>query len=209
MIEYFKTMKSKSKFIVILLLLLLAMPMQAQYADELPTKETRLKKFKDYSGKGFLNVISLGYTFSFHDTTHLVSASILDFRAGMFGMSPLAVEMSVKPLEYKFIYKPSIRLYVPLAKCFSFVPYAGVMMDATGLGLYLIPNYKYDFYHEFFMNAFAGVAFNLSAIKNMPLEIKLEYRHPITQCSYAPTDFYPRGLYLSTQLYIGKSFKNK
>jgi hypothetical protein len=59
------------------------------------------------------------------------------------------------------------------------------------------------------MNAFAGVAFNLSAIKNMPLEIKLEYRHPITQCSYAPTDFYPRGLYLSTQLYIGKSFKNK
>ena len=207
MLDFFKTMKAKSKFIVILFLFLVALPIQANTYEDSPTKETRLKKFKDYSGKSFMSVVSLGYTYSFRDTSHLVSASLFDFRAGMFGMSPLAVELSVCPMKRKVVYKPSIRLYVPLAKCFTFVPYAGVMMDATYLGNYLIPNYGYDYYNEFFMNAFAGVAFNLSAIKSMPLEIKLEYRHPIEQRTYC--DFYARGLYLSTQLYIGKAFKNK
>jgi hypothetical protein len=199
-------MKVKCKFIVILLLFFVALPIQADTYEYTPTRETRLKKFKDYSGKSFMSVVSLGYTYSFRDTSHLVSASLFDFRAGLFGMSPLAVEMSVSPRRQKVVYKPSIRLYVPLAKCFTFVPYAGVLVDATCLGNYLIPDYSYDFYHEFFMNAFAGVAFNLSVIKSLPMEIKLEYRHPIKQVTYS--DYYARGLYLSTQLYIGKAFVN-
>ena len=160
-----------------------------------------LQRYYNYSGKSFVNYFSLGATYSFADHHVLMSASLLDFRAGLFGMSPLAVEMSVRPFVDCIAYKPSLRVYVPVTKNLAVVPYGGVLVDASAL---TSPKGSYIPERDFYMNGFAGLALHLSAARRVPVELKAEYRFPIKQLSSA--EFYPPGFYLSTQIYISKPF---
>jgi hypothetical protein len=134
-----------------------------------------------------------------------MTISLLDFRSGLFGMSPLAVEMAVTPHLSHFVYKPAVKLYLPLANCLSIVAYAGVLVDASYLGTCIWRDYEYVYNRDFFLNGYCGVAVNLSALRRMPMEVKLEYRFPVPQLSYS--EYYSSGLYLSAQLYLGSAFR--
>jgi hypothetical protein len=160
-----------------------------------------LKRYYDYSGRSSLAFISLGATYSFVDERVLMTASILDFRAGLFGMSPLAVEMSVYPFQTYVAYKPAVRLYIPLAKNFAVAPYGGVLVDASSL---FMPRDAYVFERDFYMNGYAGLALHLSALRRLPMELTAEYRFPIKQLTYS--ERYLPGIYVSAHFYLGRSF---
>jgi hypothetical protein len=164
-------------------------------------KSTLLKRYYDYSGRSSLAYISLGATYSFVDQRVLMTASILDFRAGLFGMSPLAVEMSVYPFQTYVAYKPAVRLYIPLAKNFAVAPYGGVLVDASSL---FMPRDAYVFERDFYMNGYAGLALHLSALRRLPMELTAEYRFPIKQLTYS--ERYLPGIYVSAHFYLGRSF---
>ncbi len=164
-------------------------------------KSTLLKRYYDYSGRSSLAFISLGATYSFVDERVLMTASILDFRAGLFGMSPLAVEMSVYPFQTYVAYKPAVRLYIPLAKNFAVAPYGGVLVDASSL---FMPRDAYVFERDFYMNGYAGLALHLSALRRLPMELTAEYRFPIKQLTYS--ERYLPGIYVSAHFYLGRSF---
>lgn len=170
-------------------------------------KEPLRKRFYNYSGYSSLSYLSVGYTYSFIDKHHLITTSLFDFRAALFGMSPLAVEFSVSPLQKKLIYKPSVRVYIPIAKCLSIAPYIGLLVDASYLGKYVNESYEYNYESDFFMDMYAGLALHLTAAKNVPIEVKAEYRHPIKKAMQG--DFYPQGIYVSTQMYIGSIFNKR
>ena len=166
-----------------------------------------LTNFYDYSGKHAINVFSVGYTYSCIDNSHLINASLLDFRTTLFGASLLNTELSVSPFNKRFSYKPQVRVYVPIVKCLSVVPYGGAEIDASYLGKYLDKNYSYDPKNDFYVNVIGGVALNLSAAKHVPMEIKVEYRHPVvSSTSVAPNS---GGFYVGAQIYFSKIYGNK
>lgn len=162
--------------------------------------------FYNYSGKSFLSVIGLGYTYSFINRSHLVNASVLDFRTGLFGMSPICAEMVVSPYRLSVAYRPTINLYIPLGKNTAIVPYAGTVVDATGLGKYIVKDFSYSMNDDFYVGAVAGIGFHLSVVRWLPMQIRAEYRHPIINTQ---SPFNQKSLYLSVQIYIGKYFQNK
>jgi hypothetical protein len=173
--------------------------------NKLTSKTSLRDRYYTYSGRSTLSYLGLGCTYSFADTVHLMTISLLDFRSGLFGMSPLAVEMAVTPHLSHFVYKPAVKLYLPLANCLSVVAYAGVLVDASYLGTCIWRDYEYVYNRDFFLNGYCGVAVNLSALRRMPMEVKLEYRFPVPQLSYS--EYYSSGLYLSAQLYLGSAFR--
>ena len=164
-------------------------------------------RFYDYSGYNALHFFTIGYTYSFVDHRHLVNASLMDFRLACIGLSPLCAEVSVSPWDKRVAYKPSLRIYLPAAKCFAFVPYGGVALDASALGQYLVKGYDYDKDRDFYLSAVAGLAFHLSAAPYVPIELRVEYRHPIITPS--GTNMYSQGVYLGAQLYFGKIWDRK
>ncbi len=166
-----------------------------------------LNRYFNRSGFSSLSYLSLGYTYSFMDGHHLVNASILDFRASLVGASLLNVEMAVSPFNKRFAYKPSIRIYIPVAPCLSLVPYGGAEIDASYVGQYLDKNYTYDETTDFYINAVGGVALNLTAAKHVPMEIKVEYRHPVLERTNGA--LHMKGIYLGAQIYFGSVFKKK
>lgn len=164
------------------------------------------QSFYNYSGKSFLSVLGLGYTYSFINQSHLVNASILDFRTGLFGMSPICAEMVVSPYQLSVAYRPTLSLYIPLGKNTAIVPYAGTAVDATGLGKYIVKDFAYSMDNDFYVGAIVGLGFHLSAVRWLPLQIRAEYRHPIINTQ---SPFNQKSLYLSAQISIGKYFQNK
>lgn len=162
--------------------------------------------FYNYSGKSFLSVLRLGYTYSFINQSHLVNASILDFRTGLFGMSPICAEMVVSPYLLSVAYRPTLSIYIPLGKNTAIVPYAGTAVDATGLGKYIVKDFAYSMDNDFYVGAIVGIGFHLSAVRWLPLQICAEYRHPIINTR---SPFNQKSLYLSAQISIGKYFQNK
>lgn len=174
---------------------------------ELNNGSNFLDRYFDYSGYSFLGIISAGYTYSFIDNRHLLTASILDFRTTLFGASPMAVEMSISPWDTRVAYKPTIRVYIPATKLFSIAPYAGTTVDMSGIGKFFAKGYDYNKSRDFYVNAIAGVALNVSVLKHVPFEIKAEYRHPII--SPTRVNLNSKGFYLSAQIYIGCPIRKK
>jgi len=170
-------------------------------------KQNAYHRYLDYSGRSTLSYLSVGYTYSFMGGNHLMTFSTLDFRVWLLGFSLLSAELSVSPLDTRVAYKPSFRIYLPVAKCFALVPYAGAAVDMSALGMYVNPNSTYDKARDFYFSATVGLAFNLSAAKHVPLDVKVEYRHPII----TPTNgtLSPQGVYLGAQIYFGSVFGNK
>jgi hypothetical protein len=164
-------------------------------------------KFFDYSGMYALRYFSAGYMYYFIGQQHLVNASILDFRLSVVGVSPLCVEMSISPWDTRVTYKPSLQIYFPVAKCFSLVPYAGVAVDASYIGPFFNKNYVYDKDKDFHMAAIGGIALDLSAMKHVPIQVKVEYRHPLIEPVIGSTNL--TGLYLGAQIQFGSIFDKK
>ena len=155
---------------------------------------------------------------------HFINFDILEWRAKMFGMSLLNFEMgentqsSTLPQFQRggktddaleeatrrtmwFAYKPSAKIYIPIAKWLAIEMYGGIEVDVTGVwskinsGYYksqLIPQQNY------FVGAFGGLGFQLTGTPVIPLEIKAEYRNPIK----GNTAIAPQGVYLSAQLHM-------
>lgn len=176
-----------------------------------PMKENHssswLNRFYDYSGFSSLSYISAGYMYSCMDGSHLVNASLLDFRASLFSASLLNVEMAVSPFNKRFAYKPNIRIYIPIAKCLSLVPYGGAEIDASYIGKYFDKNYAYDVDNDFYINAVGGIALNLTAARHVPIEIKVEYRHPVLERTAGALN--TKGVYVGAQIYFGSVFEKR
>ncbi len=170
-------------------------------------RQTVFTRFYDHSGYYTLRYFTMGYTYSFVDHRHMVNASLMDFRLACVGFSPLCAEVSASPWDKRVAYKPTVRIYLPAAKCFAFVPYGGVALDATYLGQYLVKNYDYDKDRDFYLSAVAGLAFHLSAAAYVPMDVKVEYRHPII----TPTSggLHSQGVYIGAQLYFGSIWDKK
>ena len=170
-------------------------------------KQNAYHRYLDHSGRSTLSYLSVGYTYSFMGGQHLMTFSTLDFRVWLFGFSLLSAELCVAPLDTRVAYKPSFRIYIPVAKSFALVPYAGAAVDMTALGMYVNPNSTYDMSRDFYCSATVGLAFNLSAAKHVPFDFKVEYRHPIIM----PTNgsLSPQGIYLGAQIYFASVFGNK
>lgn len=165
--------------------------------------EGLLSRYYEHNGRYYLSFFSAGYTYSFIDRQHLLTLSLLDFRTALFGFSPLAAELTILPWDETVSYKPSVRLYIPLAKNFAIVPYASAAIDVSYLGKYFVKDHDYNMSRDFHATAIAGVALNFSALTHMPVEIKAEYRHPIVIPAYG--EYHSRGAYIGVQIYFGKS----
>lgn len=180
-------------------------PNQSEQKEQSQKKRpTLLSRYFDYSGRKILSYLSMGYTYSCMSNAHMVNASLLDFRVTLFGASLLNAEMSVSPFNKRFAYIPMIRLYIPVAKCFSIVPYGGAEIDASYVAKYIDKNYSYDVDKDFYVNVVGGLAFNLTIMKHVPIEIKAEYRHP----ALVPTAgcLNPQGVYVGSQIYFAQVF---
>ena len=160
-------------------------------------------RYFDYSGFSSISYLTLGYTYSFMDNRHWLNASLFDFRITAVGLSLLSMEMSVSPWDTRVFYRPTARIYVPVIDYLAIVPYGGVSMDTGAVGKLLNPNSTYNPQQDFTMAVIAGAGVNLSILKRMPIELKVEYRHPVinpTAC------LCPQGIYLGAQLYFGSTF---
>ena len=170
-----------------------------------PEKRSWLQRYFDYSGFSSLSYFSAGYMYSCMGGNHLVNVSLLDFRASLFSASLLNAEMSVSPFNKRFAYKPNIRIYIPIHKCMALVPYGGAEIDASYIAQYLDNNYPaYNVDNDFYINAIGGVAFNTTVARHVPLEIKVEYRHPVLVPTAGALN--PQGIYLGAQIYFGSVF---
>ena len=164
-------------------------------------------KFFDHSGFYSLSYLSVGYMYYFMGQEHHVNASILDFRLSVVGVSPLCVELCANPWQDRVTYKPTVQVYFPVAKCFSLVPYAGVAVDASYVGTFFNKNYAYDKDKDFYIAAVGGLALDLSAMRHVPIQVKLEYRHPLVQPVSGTTNL--TGLYLGAQIKFGSIWDKK
>lgn len=164
-------------------------------------------KFFDHSGFYSLSYLSVGYMYYFMGQEHRVNASILDFRLSVVGVSPLCVELCANPWQDRVTYKPTVQVYFPVAKCFSLVPYAGVAVDASYVGTFFNKNYAYDKDKDFYIAAVGGLALDLSAMRHVPIQVKLEYRHPLVQPVSGTTNL--TGLYLGAQIKFGSIWDKK
>lgn len=166
-----------------------------------------VNRYFNRSGYSSLSYLSVGYMYSCMDGHHLVNASILDFRATLIGFSLLNVEMAVSPFNKRFAYKPAFRIYIPVYKYLSVVPYGGAEIDASYIGKYFDKNYTYDETKDFYINAVGGVALNLTAARHVPMEIKVEYRHALLERANGALS--PKGIYVGAQIYFGSFFNKK
>jgi len=176
-----------------------------QRRAELNNGSTFIERYLDYSGYSYMGIASFGYTFSCADNRHLLTASVIDYRYTLLGVSPLAVEMAVTPFDTRVAYKPTVRIYIPALKYLSVVPYAGTAVDISGIGK-ISPKYDYDKERDFYVNVIAGVAVNCSFLKYVTVELKAEYRHPMVSPTRHLTG---QGFYISTQIYLGLPKRKK
>ncbi len=203
------------KRIVLVLTLCLAMLMPAFGASQDTIQRPRLpQRYLNYSGVSSLNIVNLGYTYSFKDNMHMIEIGALSFRYMWFGMSILNFEMGFvedentgKPTLSKWVgYKPSIQFYAPISKCLSISPYVGTSVDCTYLGKYLVKGYEYEKDKNFFVDVIGGVSLYMTFVPQVPIEIRAEYRYPAIQNTRDPLS---EGFYISGHLYFSKPFGMK
>lgn len=182
-------------------------PTTTQTSPAPEQKSSLLSRYYDYSGYRTISFISAGYTYSFMGHHHLLNLSVVDFRVGLFAMSPICTEFAVGPIDTRVAYKPTVKVYIPVMKHGAVVPYGGAAVDVSGVGKWFSKSYNYDTQRDFYASVIAGVAFNFSGAKHVPVEAKIEYRHPLV----TPTNgsLSPQGVYLGAQIYIGSARSKK
>lgn len=160
---------------------------------------------------------------------HILNFEIFEWRAKMFGMSLFNFEMGINtPRETPgdvltmfqrggtsedkavsadaktmwFAYKPTAKIYIPIAKWCAIQLYGGVEVDVTKLWDKISTNYYASDHaipqQNYFVSGFGGAGFMFTAVPALPLEIKAEYRHPVK----GNTALVPQGIYLSAQIHL-------
>ena len=165
------------------------------------------QRFYDHSGRYHLSFVAAGYSYDCMNNRHQVEASLLDFRVGLVGLSLIDAEMCVLPYRTSVAYKPSVAVYLPVGRLFAFVPYVAANIDVTGLGPYFKKDFEYTRSTDFYAGIMTGVGFELSAVKDVPMRIQLEYRYPLVRADWQ-TDFTP-SLCVGIKFYLGKAFIQK
>lgn len=174
----------------------------ATTAEESPVRESLLTRYFHHNGRLSTCYFGGGYTYGFPGGDHMVSLELFEFRMWLFGLSWLDFEMGVAPMSKWFAYRPSMRVYIPTCKWLSLFVYGGAEVDLTYLGPYVWLDYKFN-YDNYFLDAFGGIGLQFTPARRMPIDLKLEYRHPITH------DLQPKGMYLTTKIYFAGCFRRK
>lgn len=141
-------------------------------------KTTPRERFYNHSGKSHLSFLSIGYAYSPKNEQKLVSASLLDFRARMFGASLLNFEIGIDPRTEWYCYKPSLKVYFPVSSWMAVVLSGGVSMDCSAL----LERMNQDVEEELvdvFMVANGGVSLYFVPSRYVPIELKAEYGQDI------------------------------
>ena len=107
-----------------------------------------------------------------------------------------------------FAYKPAIKFYIPCTSWLALELYGGVEVDLTKMWSKISTSYYADDPNipeqNFFFGAFGGLGILFQAVPALPLEIKAEYRHPITAGSIVSNEnIIPQGFYLTAQVHLG------
>ena len=143
-----------------------------------------LQRYYDNAGKWFIGIIDFGYTFSFVDTAHIVTAGVLPFRYRMFSASLLDVEMRVTghmsdSVIKTLSYKPKISLVVPCGEGFAFTFYGGMLLnlyDAFGPN----PTYKPGTHKRVIKSyLIGGASMLINGVGAFPMNIFGEYHWPM------------------------------
>ena len=71
----------------------------------------------------------------------------------------------------------------------------------------LIEKQDYDVDKDFYISAIGGLALNLTAARHVPMEIRVEYRHPVWGATTNAVN--PQGFYAGAQIYFGSYFQRK
>ncbi len=114
-----------------------------------------------------------------------------------------------------FAYKPAVKFYIPCTKWLAIELYGGAEVDLTKMWSKINSTYYTGYHNEtnqdglripeqnFFVSAYGGAGFMLTAVPQVPLEIKAEYRHPVK----GNTALVPQGVYISAQLHLASPIK--
>ena len=111
-----------------------------------------------------------------------------------------------------FAYKPAIKGFIPCTKWLAVELFGGIEMDLTNLWSRMNQNWYPDLNvpaqnYFFAIHCGAGLMFTASPI--VPMELKAEYRHPLSQLGAHTTNtaLVPQGIYLTLQLHLTKPYK--
>ena len=114
-----------------------------------------------------------------------------------------------------FAYKPAVKFYIPCPKWLAIELYGGAEVDLTKMWSKINSTYYTGYHNEtnqdglripeqnFFVGVYGGAGFMLTAVPQVPLEIKAEYRHPVR----GNTALVPQGVYISAQLHLASPIK--
>ena len=114
-----------------------------------------------------------------------------------------------------FAYKPAVKFYIPCTKWLAIELYGGAEVDLTKMWSKINSTYYTGYHNEtnqdglripeqnFFVGVYGGAGFMLTAVPQVPLEIKAEYRHSVK----GNTALVPQGVYISAQLHLASPIK--
>jgi len=172
--------------------------------DSRPGAYRQAKNFYGWAGKSFLSFVSGGYTYDIYDNTHILDASVLDWRVRCFGMSLLNFEVAMSPFDKRAVYKPTVNFYIPVCKAMALKLYGGAECDMS----YVYEadrNYDYVYDRDFFFNVDAGLGFQFVPYGCVPMEVLAEFRYPIESLTKDQTRF-TQGFYVTGRIYLGMPF---
>ncbi len=107
-----------------------------------------------------------------------------------------------------FGYKPAVKFFIPCTKWLAFEVYTGIEVDLGKVWQSMSPKFYDDASvpeQNFFFAPYGGIGFALSGVPVLPLEIKVEYRHPVNELgkgNRCNTAIIPQGIYLSVQVHL-------
>ncbi len=134
--------------------------------------------FYSRAGKSHLSFLSVGYAYSSKNELKMLSASLLDFRARMFGASLLNFEVGIDPWTEWYCYKPSMKVYFPVCSWMAVVLSGGVSMDCSALLERMNQSVEEELV-DVFIVANGGVSLYFVPCKHVPIEVKAEYGQDI------------------------------
>ena len=148
-----------------------------------PLKPRHLRHdFYDNAGRWYLGIVGFGYNYSIAENAHYVSASLLDFRYKMFGMSLLEAEMNmskvkddVDSLVTTIAWKPTLSLYIPASRGFAFSIYGGAKMNIHDMFIEKVDKPRYGLV--------GGMSMLFQYVGWWPMQIFAEYHYPLDKSS--------------------------
>lgn len=160
------------------------------------------QRFYDFAGKSHISFAHAAFRYGISNGDHTILFGVASFRTRLFGFSLFDFEKTFIPSGVQsWSYSPSLRVYLPAAKCLAFSIYGGASVDITSLFPYVKKTYEYDS-SNFFVSAYGGLDMTLYAGHFLPLDVFAEYRYPVSGNSTLPGQ--EQGFYFGVKLGLGK-----